>query len=94
MIEIVETVLRMELPKAAAKVVVEALIAEAGGPDHIAQIRNRVMNVQHPIDERFVGHPFDCRYIDLMQIAWGQGAFSEGKHRVWLDRGVLMWEEI
>jgi hypothetical protein len=77
-----------------AKVVVEALIAESGGRDHIVRIKNRVMVVQHPLDERFSDDLFNCRFIHLIDIAWSQGAFGEGYHRVWLDSGVLEWEDV
>jgi hypothetical protein len=79
-----------------SEVIVNALIAAGGGPDHIVRIRNRVWTIQHPIDERFGNQAlFDCRYNDLVQIAWSQGAFNDGtSHRVWIDRGALMWEEI
>jgi hypothetical protein len=80
-----------------AKVIVEALIADSGGHDHIVRVRNRVWTIQHPIDERFEVDPlmlFECRFVDLIQIAWGQGAFGEGYHRVWIDSGVLMWEDV
>ena len=81
--------------KGSASKAVDALIAASGGHDHIVHVRNRVWTVQHPITERFHGDLFECRYIDLIQIAWGQGAFSDGTYnRVWLDRGVLMWEEL
>lgn len=81
--------------KGSASRAVDALIEASGGRDHIVQVRNRVWTVQHPLDERFHGDLFECRYIDLIQIAWGQGAFRDGTfNRVWLDRGVLMWEEV
>jgi hypothetical protein len=76
--------------------VTKALTAASGGPDHILRVKNGVWTLQHPLDERFGDNPIsDCRYVDLVQIAVGQGAFGRnGNHRVWIDRGVLMWEEL
>ncbi len=77
----------------------KALTEATGGPDHtvVADARG-VWTMRHPIHERFEGDAdglFDCRYNTLVQVAAEQGAFSPGtRHRVEIDRGVLVWEEI
>lgn len=80
---------------------VEAALAEAtGGVDHLVRVRGGVWVIQHPLAERFEPEGdgrslLDCRFTRLVAIAAEQGAFGRnGLHRVWLDRGVLLWEEV
>lgn len=79
---------------------IAGVLTEATGGEHhtvVADARG-VWTMRHPIHERFEGDAdglFDCRYNALVQVAAEQGAFSPGtRHRVEIDRGVLVWEEI
>lgn len=79
--------------------IADALTRATGGPDHIVRVNGGGWTVQHPLAERFEPEGdgrslLDCRFTRLVAIAAGQGAFGNGTHRVWLDRGVLQWEEV
>jgi hypothetical protein len=51
--------------------------------------------MQHPITERFSPTDlWDCTHLRHAEIAAAGGAFRTGKHKIWLDRGVLQWEEV
>lgn len=83
--------------------IVGALIAASGGPDHIIHVGDRHddFTMQHPITERFnmdprdKAHLFRCNVFQLARIAAAQGAFDRGqRYKVWVERGVLMTEEL
>lgn len=71
-----------------------AVVEASGGPDHIVRADKHGFTVHHPITERFEGTLFECPMFPLIKVAAEGGAFFLGEHRVWLDRGVLQWEEI
>ncbi|WQY99779.1 hypothetical protein [Microbacterium phage MO526] len=76
-----------------------ALIAASGGAEHLVRVRGSAWTLQHPLPERFEEHGngaslMDCRFTPLVNAAMEQGAMFDGTHRVWIDRGVLQWEEI
>lgn len=79
---------------------IEKALADAtGGPDHLVRVKGSAWTIQHPLAERFEERGtgdslLDCRYNALISAAMEQGAMFDGTHRVWLDRGVLQWEEI
>ncbi|AWY05425.1 hypothetical protein HOT42_gp76 [Microbacterium phage Metamorphoo] len=75
------------------------LVEQQGGEGHLVRVRARGWVMQHPLTERFEepGHGtslMDCRFNQLVAAAMSQGAMFDGVHRVWIDRGVLMWEEV
>ncbi len=83
--------IRLEIAETVARALEEA----AGGPDHLVQIQGQDWVVQHPLHERFEpGGLIACKFTELVAVAVGQGAMGEGTHRVTLDRGVLLWDEI
>lgn len=82
---------------------VEAAIVKASGDsgtgEHVVRVKGRQWTLQHPFVERFEEHGngtslMDCRFGPLVTVAMEQGAMFDGEHRVWIDRGVLQWEEI
>lgn len=76
-----------------------ALTAATGGIEHLVRVTGRDWVMQHPLPERFEepgdgASLMDCRFNRLVDVAMSQRAMSEGTHRVWIDRGVLQWEEV
>lgn len=82
---------------------VEAALVKASGDrgdgEHVVRVKGNQWTLQHPFAERFEEHGngtslMDCRFGPLVTTAMEQGAMFDGEHRVWIDRGVLQWEEI
>ncbi|QDP43608.1 hypothetical protein QDA09_gp71 [Microbacterium phage Tyrumbra] len=75
------------------------LVEQQGGEGHLVRVQGRGWVMQHPLTERFEepGHGtslMDCQFNPLVSAAMAGGAMFDGVHRVWIDRGVLMWEEV
>jgi hypothetical protein len=74
--------------------IARAIEDEAGGPDHIVHVKGAAWTIQHPLSERFEHAAsttglFGCKFSALV----AEADFEEdGKFRVWLDRGALLWE--
>lgn len=79
---------------------VESVLTEAtGGPEHLVRVNRGGWTIQHPLPERFEPEGtgtalLDCKFNALVSAAMAGGAMFEGTHRVWIDRGVLQWEEV
>ncbi|WBF79220.1 hypothetical protein SEA_JEFE_72 [Microbacterium phage Jefe] len=84
---------------ALAEGVERELVEATGGQGHLVRVKGREWVIQHPLPERFeqVGTGtalMDCKYTALVSAAMAGGAMFDGVHRVWIDRGVLLWEEV
>lgn len=82
-----------------ATFIASVLTEATGGADHLVRVRGSAWTLQHPLPERFEDRGngtslMDCRFTPLVNAAMEQGAMFDGTHRVWIDRGVLQWEEI
>jgi hypothetical protein len=78
-----------------AERITRTLIDESGGEFHYVQEVKGILTMQHPITERFSPTDlWDCTHLRHAEIAAAGGAFRTGKHKIWLDRGVLQWEEV
>jgi hypothetical protein len=79
----------------AAVRITDALIMASGGNFHYVEEVKGVLTIQHVITERFHDDDlWNCQFLALAKVAASGGAFRTGKHRLWLDRGALMWEEV
>lgn len=79
-----------------AEQIVDALIAEDGGTEHIIISEGgKTWTMRHPLTERFAGDLFSCPFnAHAAQLA-AQGAFDKGTHRLYLGEfGIVMWEEV
>lgn len=79
--------------------VADALTEKMGGTEHLVRVTGRGWVMQHPLPERFEepgqgASLIDCKFNRLVSVAMAQGAMFDGNHRVWIDRGVLQWEEV
>lgn len=73
-----------------AEAIVSALIAEAGGPGHIAEVTSEGVLVRHPVEERYEdGDLFACvagyKIIEEFDSRWETGNLDEGKYHVTVD---------
>ncbi|QGJ88927.1 hypothetical protein PBI_TEAMOCIL_76 [Microbacterium phage Teamocil] len=78
--------------------VARALVQAEGGESHYVSVERSSWTIQHPLPERFEPDGpeslMECRFNALISAAMAGGAMFDGLHRVWIDRGVLQWEEV
>jgi hypothetical protein len=67
------------------------ILDAAGGPHHIVHVKGYAWTIQHPINERFEGSLFTCKYTALVSEA---PLDEDGTYQVWLDRNALRWEPV
>lgn len=72
----------------------QAVIDATGGTEHLVEVTGKGWTIQHPITDRLEGDLFSCQFNDLVRITAEQGMFGTGRHKVWLDRNALQWEEV
>ncbi len=73
-----------------AEAIVAALIEDAGGPGHIAQVTAEGILVRHPLEERFEDDDlFSCvagyKIIEEFDSRWATGNLDQGRYHVTVD---------
>lgn len=75
--------------------IVDRLIEDGGGPEHIVVTDGRNWTMRHPLTERFAGDLFTCPFNETAHRLASQGAFDKGTHRLFVGEfGIIQWEEV
>ena len=81
--------------------VTAVLVENAGGPEHIINVKGHAWTVQHPITERFDAETggtslFSCKFSQTADAVAHSIQLSEGdgKYRVWTEVTAILWERV